>query len=152
MNRVVTKISDIATGVLTKHQDAEGPHFAGNVAGVVSADITTAFTAKTGRAPALGDHVMFYDTVGTVYHMMVFNATIWVGATPAAGILTANPDNQGCHYVGDVAGTTGADITTAFTALTGRAPAEGDHATFYDTVGTAFHFYVYETATWNALV
>ena len=77
MNRVVTKISDIATGVLTKHQDHQGPHHVGDIAGTTTSDVTTAFTALTNRAPLVGDHVSWYDTSGTAYHLSVFRASDW---------------------------------------------------------------------------
>lgn len=77
MNRVVSKISDIATSVLTRHPDSMGVHHAGDIAGTTTSDVTTAWTAVTGRAPKVGDHVSWYDTSGTAYHLSVFRASDW---------------------------------------------------------------------------
>lgn len=77
MNRTVTRIYDIATGIFTKHPDAEGPHYGGDIAGTASADLTTAFTAKTGRAPHLGDMITFYNTSVPGYHFYVWDDADW---------------------------------------------------------------------------
>lgn len=77
MNRVVTRIYDVATGVLTKHPDSMCFHHAGDIAGTDTGDVTTAWTAVTGRAPKVGDHVSWYDTSGTAYHISVYRASDW---------------------------------------------------------------------------
>jgi hypothetical protein len=77
MNRTVTRIYDIATGVFTKHPDAEGPHWGGTIASISGANITTAFTAKTGRAPKEGDHCSFYNTAVPDYHLYVYESSDW---------------------------------------------------------------------------
>lgn len=77
MNRVVTRIYDIATSVLTKHPDSMGVHYVGDIAGVDTGDVGTAWTALTGRAPKVGDHVSWYDSSGTAYHLSVYRAGDW---------------------------------------------------------------------------
>jgi hypothetical protein len=70
----------------------------------------------------------------------------------AEGVLPEHPETTVVKWLGSLASPDAAALTAAWLSAVGRVRRLGDHCTYLDTDGPAYHLKVYDGTTWQTIV